>query len=134
MEKEPGRWKRPGVLLAIFVLLVVAVYFLVIFVKQSVNLYDLTRRVRAQEARVTQVAQENEVLRRQLESYQYPLLQAKGMGFKEPGERAAIPMEESGGKETGQPETEEPQTPLEELAALPTWQKWLWIIFVGPEH
>lgn len=135
MEKETSRWRRPGIRLAILVLIAVAVYFLVIFVKQSLNLYDLARKVRAQELRVTQVAQENEALRQRLEDYKDRLLMAKkSLSYKEAGERVAIPVEESVKGETGRPETEETGTFREELAALPTWQKWLWIIFVGAER
>ncbi|MGC8959294.1 MAG: hypothetical protein ACP5OO_05835 [Chloroflexia bacterium] len=131
MENGSGRWKRPGIRLATLLLMAVAVYFLVIFVKQSLNLYDLMQRVREEEARVTQAAQENEQLRRQLEGYRDWRLWAKALGYKEPGEKTAIPVEKSAGTETGRSETEEQGTPVEELAALPTWQKWLWILFVG---
>lgn len=136
MEKEPSRWRRPGVRLAILLLIAVAVYFLVIFVKQSLNLYDLARRVRAQELRVTQVALENEALRKQLESYKRDSLLwvKRSLPYKEPGEKIAILVEEKIGQETGRPESENVGTVGEELAALPTWQKWLWIIFVGAEH
>ncbi len=135
MEKETGRWRRPGVFLAIAVLVAVAVYFLVIFVKQSLIFYDLTRKSRAQEARVTQLALENEALRERLEGYKdRPLWVKKSLPYKETGERVAIPVEESARQEAGRPEMEKTATLREELAALPTWQKWLWIIFVGAER
>lgn len=136
MEKETGRWRRPGVLLATALFIAVAVYFLVLFVKQSLNLYDLMQQIQAQERRVAQIEQENEALRKRWEGYKQNCLLAvkRFLAYKEPGEKVAVFIEKSAGQEAGRPETEKAESFREELAALPTWQKWLWIIFVGAEH
>ncbi len=135
MEKEPARWRRPGVFLAVAALVVVAIYFLVIFVKQSLIFYAVTREIRDQERPVTRLTLEIEALRKELEGYANPLFWAKkSLAYKEPGEKIAIPVEGSPRSKPGRPETEKTATFREELAALPTWQKWLWIIFVGAEH
>ncbi len=94
MERSKERWRRPGIRLAILVLIVVAFYFLAIFVRQSWNLYQLKEEVRVQREKVALLEQENERLRERLADDTSPegqaLLAKDSLLYKEEGERMAV--------------------------------------------
>jgi hypothetical protein len=130
MESQE-RWRRPGVRLAVLALIGITIYFLWIFVKQSLNLYQLTRERGLQEARVTQLAQQNLRLKARLEAYLdeegRKLLVEKNLPYIGPGEHVAVPV---AGPEANPTPKPEPAANLEEeLAALPAWQQWWRVIF-----
>ena len=129
--QEQERWRRPGVRLAVVALAGISIYFLVIFVKQSLNWYELNQEERAAEARVTQLAQEN--LRREelLEWYMSPegrrLAVESNLPYVGPGDQVAVVVAPPG---------QAPVTVVapagdssEGLAALPVWQQWWRVIF-----
>jgi len=134
MEKpKQDRWRRPGMRLAILGLIALSIYFLAIFVQQSVRVYQLSQERRAQEQVLEQLEQENARLRAIIEANadeeQIRLLVKENLPLVEPSEKVAVPYEAPG--TAGKPE--EAATPtgptLEELTALPAWQQWLRMIF-----
>lgn len=131
MEESQERWRRPGVRLAVVALIGITVYFLWIFVKQSVNWYQLTREGRVQEARVTQLAQQNLRLKARLDGYLDEegrrLLVEKNLPYIEPGEHVAIPV--AGSAEGAPANPPSAGSSEEDLAALPAWQQWWRVVF-----
>ena len=131
MEQAQDRWRRPVVRLAVAALAVISIYLLVIFIKQSLILYQLRQDERAQEARVTQLAQENQALGERLGRFMEEegrrLLVEQNLPYVGEGERVAVPVA------TEEPPTQAVTVPAgnsaEALAALPTWQQWVRVIF-----
>jgi hypothetical protein len=131
MEQSQERWRRPGVRLAVLALAGVSIYFLVIFINQSVNLYRLKQDERAAEARVTQLTQENMRLQERLGWYLgeegLRLLIQSNLPYVEQGDRVAVvvsPPGQAPARVAG-PAAESPAA----LAALPVWQQWWRVIF-----
>ena len=131
MEQAQDRWRRPVVRLAVAALVVITIYFLVIFVKQSLILYQLRQAERAQEARVTQLAEQNEVLAERLGRFMEEegrrLLVEQNLPFVGEGEHVAVPVAAEGAptQVATVPAGDSPET----LAALPTWQQWVRVVF-----
>lgn len=136
MSDERARWKRPGIRLAILLLIVLGGYFLSIFVKQSWNFYRLRRELQEQERRVARMQEENQALQQLLEEYNTPggreELVKRSLPFKRAGERLIILVtaEESPGTAFQPAGSKSPSS--EELADLPTWQLWLRVVFPPP--
>jgi len=131
MTEAQERWRKPGVRLAMVALIGVTVYFLVIFVKQSWNLFQLTREVYAKEARVAQLTAQNETLEQRLGQYMGEegrrLLAEQHLPYVGPGEGVVVTVAESGQSPTV---VVAPAANSEEaLAALPTWQQWVMVVF-----
>ncbi len=134
MADPEERWRKPGIRLAIIVLVGVAVYFLAIFVQQSLNLVRLERERSLQEERVQVLREENSRLKQRLESYTNDegrrILVKKNLSYKDPGEHVAIAVAsspESQAASSGEQAATGPSP--EELAALPSWQQWVRVIF-----
>jgi hypothetical protein len=133
MEQEQARerWRRPGVRLAVLALAGISIYFLVIFVNQSLNLYKLKQAERAAEARVTQLAQENMRLQERLGWYLgeegLRLLIQSNLPYVVEGDRVAVVVAPPGAAPAAVagPAPESPEA----LAALPVWQQWWRVIF-----
>lgn len=131
MEQAQERWRRPGVRLAVLALIGISIYFLVIFVKQSVNLYHLKQAEQAAEARVTQLAQENAQLAETLGWYMGDegrrLLVERNLPYVGPGEQVAVVVAPPGQVpvKVVEPAGESPEA----LAALPVWQQWWRAVF-----
>jgi cell division protein FtsB len=142
MEELKENWQRSGVRVAILALVVVGIYFLVIFVQQSLNYYQLTKEVNKQEQRVEQLEKENQRLKDTLNRYKdeawKPVLVKKNLPhLREPGEQVAIPVAQGDINRMEGPKEKAPEGPdPEELAALPAWRQWVRVIFtpapVGP--
>ncbi len=133
MSEDRARWKRPGIRLAILLLIVLGGYFLSIFVKQSWNFYRLRRELREQERRVARMREENRALQELLEAYNTPggreELVKRSLPFKRVGERLIILVTAEEGPQTPSRSTEGVSLSSEELAELPTWQLWLRVVF-----
>jgi hypothetical protein len=134
MSNSEERWRRPGIRLAIIVLIGVAVYFLAIFVQQSLNLVRLNRELNLQEERVQVLRQENSGLKQRLDSYLsdegHRLLVKKNLSYKDPGERVVIAVASASESLAPSPADQVVTGPSpEELAALPSWQQWVRVIF-----
>ncbi|MGC8872850.1 MAG: septum formation initiator family protein [Chloroflexia bacterium] len=133
MSNDRARWKRPGIRLAILLLIVLGGYFLSIFVKQSWNFYRLRRELREQERRVAQMREENQALQRLLEQYNTPggreELVKRSLPFKRAGERLIILVTAEASPTTPSRPAESGSRSSEELAELPTWQLWLRVVF-----
>jgi cell division protein FtsB len=131
MEEAQERWRRPGVRLAVLALIGISIYFLVIFVKQSVNWYQLNQEERAREARVTQLAQENAQLQERLGWYLGEegrrLLIESNLPYVEPGEQVVVVVAPQG--QVTAPAAEPQGDSPEALAALPVWQQWWRVVF-----
>jgi cell division protein FtsB len=129
-EQKQDRWRRPGMRLAILALVIVAFYFLAIFVRQSWNLYQLSKEVRTQEEQVARLQQENERLRQILTEYTgengKEILAKESLLYRYPDEGVVMPVEVSGG--TAPPE-QPAGAPPQEVAAVPAWQRWWQVIF-----
>lgn len=131
MEQTQERWRRPGVRLAVLALIGISIYFLVIFVKQSVNWYQLKQEEQAREARVTQLAQENALLEERLGWYMGEegrrLLIESNLPYVGPGEHVAVVVTPPGQAPVTvvEPAGDSPEA----LAALPVWQQWWRVIF-----
>ncbi len=129
-DKQQDRWRRPGMRLALLALIIVAFYFLAIFVRQSWNLYQLDRERREQEQQVARLRLENERLREILLQYTgedgKEILARENLLFRDPAERVAMPVEQA----TGVVPAEQPASaPPQEVAARPAWQRWWQVIF-----
>ncbi len=131
MDKGNDRWSRSGVRLAMLVLIAAGVYFLGLFVQQSVKYYRLTQEVKAANERVEQKRQEVERLKARLQDLQEDraLQVKKNLPYKEEGERVAIPVRSSPPEE---PAASPAEASLHDLAGLPVWQQWLRLILTPP--
>ncbi|MBN1483524.1 MAG: hypothetical protein JXA37_02275 [Chloroflexia bacterium] len=133
MEQEQERWRRTGIRLAILALVVAGIYFLSIFVKQSLNLYQLSQEIREQEGRVAELERENQRLEKQLARYLGEegrrMLVKENLPYRDPEERVVIPLqpEEGTAVVSAPPAVEAPSA--EDLAALPVWEQWWRVIF-----
>jgi len=131
MEQTQERWRRPGVRLAVLALVGISIYFLVIFVKQSLNLYDLKQDERAGEARVTQLAEENARLKKLLGWYVgeegRQFMVERNLPYVPPGDQVAVVVAPPG--EVPVAEEKVAGESPEALAALPVWQQWVRVIF-----
>ncbi len=131
MSEPQGRWRRPGVRLAVVVLAGIAIYFLVIFARMSWYLYRTSREVRAAESRVTQLAQQNQHLKQRLDGYQdedtIHQEVIKSLPLIDPDLKVGILV----AGEEPRPADSAPQgaVPGADLASLPAWQQWWWVIF-----
>ena len=126
---EMSHHPRTGVRLAILVLIAAGVYFLGLFVQQSLRYYQLTQEVKAAQERVERKRRGVERLKARLEKIRanQPLL-AKELGYREEGERVAFPV-----RTTAEGPVESPAEPTtEDLADLPAWQQWFRLIFTPP--
>ena len=134
MAESQERWRRPGVRLAVLALVGISVYFLVIFVQQSVNLHRLTQEERAARVRVTQLTERNAQLGELLGWYTGDegrrLLVERNLPYVGPGEQVAVPV--ASGPVAVAPAVADGNVE-EDLAALPTWQQWLRVVFT-PMH
>jgi len=131
MEQSQERWRRPGVRLAVLALVGISIYFLVIFVNQSLNLYELKQDERASEARVTQLAEENARLKKLLgwylgeEGRQFSV--ERNLPYVPEGDHVVVVVAPPG--EVPTTLVEAPSESPEALAALPAWQQWIRVIF-----
>jgi len=133
MERLKERWKRPGIRLAILALMVVGVYFLSIFVKQSWNLYTLRREVRVREARVAELEKVNQGLRNEWADKSAPGgqedLVKSNLPFKKKGERLIILVRQEATVSAAPVGPSQSGPSLAELTALPTWRQWVRVVF-----
>jgi hypothetical protein len=131
MEQAQDRWRRPVVRLAVVALVGITIYFLVIFVKQSLIWYQLRQDERAQEARVTQLAEQNEALEKRLGRFMEEegrrLLVEQNLPYVGEGERVAVPV--AAGAQNPAVVPLAAGDSEEVLAALPAWQQWVRVIF-----
>lgn len=134
MDKpQQDRWRRPGMRLLILGLLALAVYFLAVFVQQSIRVYQLSQERRAQEQVVQQLRQENMRLRTIIaanaDEEQMRLLAKESLPLVEPSEQVAVTYAVPGAPGGAEQAPADTGPTLEELTALPAWQQWLRVIF-----
>lgn len=132
-QPKQDRWRRPGMRLATLALLVLAVYFLAIFIQQSIRVYQLNQERRQQEQLVSQLRQENEELRRLISDTLEPdvlaLLAKSNLPVAESGERVVRTYEPAGSAAGAPPVAGQAGPDLAAITALPPWQQWWRMIF-----
>lgn len=138
MEQPRERWKRPQVRLAILALVVVGVYFLGIFVKQSWNLFQLTRERSMKQEEVGLIEDEITGLEWQVTIYTGQEGIQKQVESNLPyvrfGQHVIFVVEMEQVEAPASPEGGAGESRGEDVASLPTWRQWLRVIFApaGP--
>ena len=138
MEQTQERWKRPRVRLAILALVVVGVYFLGIFVKQTWNLFQLAAERRAKQEEVGLIEEEIRELEWQVAIYTGEEGIQKQIESNLPyvrlGQSVIFVVEMEEGETPASLEGEVSEPAGEDVASLPVWRQWLRVIFApaGP--